>query len=447
MIVLGLGGRKGSGKSELAKVCEKNGFVILSFASELKKLVGEMTDKTIEEVQRDKEVTSSYKFSDEKLKYLSKITEIDINIINSILKDKEFTTIRQLLQVIGTDLIRKWNSDWHVNQFRKKMKTNVNYCFDDVRFPNEKRFIEEELNGICWFIFRPAYTNISNHESEISLDWTDFGTNIIVNNIPLNSLINRWKYYVQYGLINADFGHPVFECNNTTELREKLVSLLKSLKSIEEVRKEIGCEYDKLMWWINHLVIPYELFIFDDSMSFNKITDANAKVIGIIFSMGTMIKKDTSLNIVGRIGLLDYVLEKIIGTFKLKLKKQNEILGHIYEVKLSNPFIIENLKKWGIIISKNKDFLSPENVIKDEYMLKALLAGLLRSDYCKYLFNGDNTISVSLYIPPKLSDFLYEKLTNFNPKRFETKNGMINFVIDNKFSDFKEMMSEYCFFK
>ena len=185
MIVLGLGGRKGSGKSELAKVCEKNGFVILSFASELKKLVGEMTDKTIEEVQRDKEVTSSYKFSDEKLKYLSKITEIDINIINSILKDKEFTTIRQLLQVIGTDLIRKWNSDWHVNQFRKKMKTNVNYCFDDVRFPNEKRFIEEELNGICWFIFRPAYTNISNHESEISLDWTDFGTNIIVNNLSL----------------------------------------------------------------------------------------------------------------------------------------------------------------------------------------------------------------------------------------------------------------------
>lgn len=443
MIVLGLGGRKGSGKSELAKVCEKNGFVILSFASELKKLVGEMTDKTIEEVQRDKEVTSSYKFSDEKLKYLSKITEIDINIINSILKDKEFTTIRQLLQVIGTDLIRKWNSDWHVNQFRKKMKTNVNYCFDDVRFPNEKRFIEEELNGICWFIFRPAYTNISNHESEISLDWTDFGTNIIVNNIPLNSLINRWKYYVQYGLINADFGHPVFECNNTTELREKLVSLLKSLKSIEEVRKAIGCEYDKLMWWINHLVIPYELFIFDDSMIFNEITKTNTMLIGKISPTVTMIKKDTSFNVTGKIGFIDHIRRLIDFDIKYRVKKQDNVHGHTCEIKIINPFVIENLKKWGIIIGKNKDFLSPEHIIKDNDMMKSFLKGILVSDSCKFLKNEGNPISVSFQIPPKYSDFLYEKLIDFNPKRFELKNGMINFVIDDKYSDFRELINSY----
>lgn len=443
MIVLGLGGRKGSGKSELAKVCEKNGFVILSFASELKKLVGEMTDKTIEEVQRDKEVTSSYKFSDEKLKYLSKITEIDINIINSILKDKEFTTIRQLLQVIGTDLIRKWNSDWHVNQFRKKMKTNANYCFDDVRFPNEKRFIEEELNGICWFIFRPAYTNISNHESEISLDWTDFGTNIIVNNIPLNSLINRWKYYVQYGLINADFGHPVFECNNTTELREKLVGLLKSLKSIEEVRKEIGCEYDKLMWWINHLVIPYELFIFDDSMIFNKITEDNSVLIGVLSPIVTMIKKDTSFNVTGKIGLMDFIRKKTNFDVKFKVKRQNNEHGDTYEIKIINPFVIENLKKWGIIIGKNKDFLLPENIIKNNNMLNSLIKGILRSDCCKYLRNGDNPISVSFQIPPKYSDFLYDKLIDYNPKRLEAKNGMIIFVIDDKFSNFKDLINSY----
>lgn len=443
MIVLGLGGRKGSGKSELAKVCEKNGFVILSFASELKKLVGEMTDKTIEEVQRDKEVTSSYKFSDEKLKYLSKITEIDINIINSILKDKEFTTIRQLLQVIGTDLIRKWNSDWHVNQFRKKMKTNVNYCFDDVRFPNEKRFIEEELNGICWFIFRPAYTNISNHESEISLDWTDFGTNIIVNNIPLNSLINRWKYYVQYGLINADFSHPVFECNNTTELREKLVSLLKSLKSIEEVRKAIGCEYDKLMWWINHLVIPYELFIFDDSMIFNEITKTNTMLIGKISPTVTMIKKDTSFNVTGKIGFIDHIRRLIDFDIKYRVKKQDNVHGHTCEIKIINPFVIENLKKWGIIIGKNKDFLSLEHIIKDNDMMKSFLKGILVSDSCKFLKNEGNPISVSFQIPPKYSDFLYEKLIDFNPKRFELKNGMINFVIDDKYSDFRELINSY----
>lgn len=443
MIVLGLGGRKGSGKSELAKVCEKNGFVILSFASELKRLVGEMTDKTIEEVQRDKEVTSSYKFSDEKLKYLSKITEIDINIVNSILKDKEFTTIRQLLQVIGTDLIRKWNSDWHVNQFRKKMKTNVNYCFDDVRFPNEKRFIEEELNGICWFIFRPAYTNISNHESEISLDWTDFGTNIIVNNIPLNSLINRWKYYVQYGLINADFGHPVFECNNTTELREKLVSLLKSLKSIEEVRKLIGCEYDKLMWWINHLVIPYELFIFDDSMIFNEITKTNTMLIGIIAPTVTMIKKDTSFNVTGKIGFIDYIRRQIDFDIKYRVKKRDDVHGHTYEIKIINPFVIENLKKWGIIIGKNKDFLLPNNIIKDDDMIKSFLKGILGSDSCKFLKNEGNPISVSFQMPPKYSDFLYEKLIDFNPKRFELKNGMINFVIDDKYSDFRELINSY----
>ena len=93
----------------------------------------------------------------------------------------KFKTVRQLLQFIGTDLIRKYNTNWHVNRIRKMIDKNKNYVFDDVRFKNELNLVKE-LGGECWFIIRPIINNVSNHESETSLTWRDFGNKIIINN-------------------------------------------------------------------------------------------------------------------------------------------------------------------------------------------------------------------------------------------------------------------------
>jgi hypothetical protein len=64
-----------------------------------------------------------------------------------------------MLQFIGTDYIRKYNKDWHVNKIREMIDENTNYVIDDVRFPNEKKLIED-LGGDCWFVTRTTLENV-----------------------------------------------------------------------------------------------------------------------------------------------------------------------------------------------------------------------------------------------------------------------------------------------
>ena len=100
-----------------------------------------------------------------------------------------------MLQFIGTDLIRKYNTDWHVNRIRAMIDVNKNYVIDDVRYQNEKALIEE-LGGDCWFIIRTTLENISNHESETSITWNDCWNKIIINDSTLPSLLFKWETFI-----------------------------------------------------------------------------------------------------------------------------------------------------------------------------------------------------------------------------------------------------------
>ena len=55
-MIIGFAGRKSSGKTELAKVAEKNGFKIVSFATPLKRLISDMLSISVEELNNRKEV-------------------------------------------------------------------------------------------------------------------------------------------------------------------------------------------------------------------------------------------------------------------------------------------------------------------------------------------------------------------------------------------------------
>ena len=100
-----------------------------------------------------------------------------------------------MLQFIGTDLIRKYNTDWHVNRIREMIDTNKDYVIDDVRFPNEKALVEE-LGGDCWFVVRTTLDNISNHESETSIKWNDCWNKIIINDSTLSNLLFKWETFI-----------------------------------------------------------------------------------------------------------------------------------------------------------------------------------------------------------------------------------------------------------
>ena len=163
-MIIAFSGRIGSGKSELAKICQNKGFEKLYFALPLKQLVANLIHVGIE----------------------------DINP----LKNVKLNTVRQLLQFIGTDIIRKYNPNWHVNKIKTMIDKDKNYVFDDVRFPNELKLIKE-LGGDCWFIIRPIIYNVSNHISEISLTWKDFDDKVIINDGNLEKFIYKWTVFFE----------------------------------------------------------------------------------------------------------------------------------------------------------------------------------------------------------------------------------------------------------
>lgn len=195
-MIIGFGGRIGSGKSELAKICQKAGFEKIYFALPLKQLVADLIHVKLEEINDLKNVEKDYKFGKIDYIFLWKETHIPYETIEKEMSPVKFKTVRQLLQFIGTDLIRKYNVNWHVNKIREMIDPKKNYIIDDVRFPNELNLIRE-LGGDCWFIIRPKIDNVSNHESETALTWRDFGNKIIINDDGLNLFKFRWETFFE----------------------------------------------------------------------------------------------------------------------------------------------------------------------------------------------------------------------------------------------------------
>jgi hypothetical protein len=126
---------------------------------------------------------------------LSEETEIPLETVREICYGKTINNVREMLQFIGTDLIRKYNKDWHVNRVRQMIEDGYDYVIDDVRFPNEKKMIED-LGGDCWFVTKTTLDNISNHESETSLTWHNCWNKIIINNGTLHYLLFRWENFM-----------------------------------------------------------------------------------------------------------------------------------------------------------------------------------------------------------------------------------------------------------
>lgn len=196
-MILGLCGRMRSGKTELAKVCVEKGFTKLYFALPLKQLCADILDVSIDELNRLKgdNTDISLQLNDDMCKILSEETDIPLDVVKETCLGKTISTVREMLQFIGTDLIRQYNKDWHVNRIREMINPDINYVIDDVRFPNEKKLIEE-LGGDCWFIIRPTLDNVSNHESETSLSFNDCWNRIIINDGTLQLLLFKWTLFL-----------------------------------------------------------------------------------------------------------------------------------------------------------------------------------------------------------------------------------------------------------
>ena len=197
--IIGFCGRLQSGKTTLAKICEEYGYERIYFALPLKQLVGQLFHMTVEEIDKLKNVDGNYTLQDMDMKYLSDETNIPLDIIKKTLSTKNFSfkNTREIMQFIGTDIIRAYNSDWHVNKVKEMISPVKKYVIDDIRFQNELNLIKE-LNGSLWYVSRPKLDNVSNHISETSIKWQDID-NVITNDCSLECLTTKWRSFMSEG--------------------------------------------------------------------------------------------------------------------------------------------------------------------------------------------------------------------------------------------------------
>lgn len=198
-MVIGLGYKKRVGKDEIAKyLIETKGCKKVWFAEALYDECKKLIIIAPKEIRENSPITFSFdslpfltlsfKNIPKKNEFLRWFSEVKIGI-NEFqdcydgMKDKD----RWLLQWWGTDVRRNMVDDkYWVNIFIKKVKKiqeesrMIDIVVTDMRFPNEREVIEDELDGVAVKISRPGLPTdgTENHESETALDNQEFKYNI-----------------------------------------------------------------------------------------------------------------------------------------------------------------------------------------------------------------------------------------------------------------------------
>ena len=194
--IIAFAGRKRSGKGMLAKGIQEYypNSVIVTIADNLKYLCCELLNVSYNKLNKMKDDGTIFreKVDGRWISIIHKETEISDDVICTEIGEKTFTTVREMLQVIGTDLIRKYVPNWHIDKTIERIKSideDKIVIVDDVRFPNEKREIEK-IGGEVFFIIRPNCFDVSNHPSETALCYREFSPkNIIINDLDKDLMV------------------------------------------------------------------------------------------------------------------------------------------------------------------------------------------------------------------------------------------------------------------
>ena len=317
-MIVGLAGRMGSGKSTLSNELLNRGFKKIAFADVLKKSLAitydidlhRMYDLKSKSEKLDKKIYWNKFYSDKLFKICN------VNDFNLPIENKEFSTLRELMQYVGSDVLRVYDKDFHVKKTIENLNMEENYVFDDFRFPNELESLQK-LNAKCYYILRPNNSNISNHISEISLNWTQF-SNHIINDGNLNGFVKSFTSY-EYKINDK---YNIFSFLYPDALSSYFAGILKSCGNIKV-----------------HNNKPF--------------IEISANSLNLIESFS------------------DYV-----GSHNNILYENNT-----YNLRFYSPYIIENLKYWNITENKNDINHIPDIIKNNEKYIKYLENGLNKKDF------------------------------------------------------------------
>lgn len=312
--IIGFAGRKRSGKSALCKhLKETQGATIITIASAVKELFADMLNISVDELNKFKDDINC-NFIPKNNLTINKVVNVicqelpntpilDIqNLIEIGFETGKFDDVRSVLQYVGTDILRKYNNNWHVEKMIQNIKKAPSdiVVIDDVRFPNECEAIND-LGGTTFFIIRPDLNiSISNHISETSLSWQNFKDDrIIINMFDLNFLFQEFDFYLNTNFI---FGanSPIFKQGAS----EFIYNINLSLGFLDVTKND-----DDEKEFIKNYILP----------NLNK--DGS-------FVIHSNNEKDS------------YYISQFLYNNKIKLNKPSN------SFIIWNPFIIENLKRW-----------------------------------------------------------------------------------------------------
>lgn len=170
-IVIGISGKKGSGKNTLAsQIVQHCGgdYTVIHFADRLKSICIEISGFSKElfydDILKETELLAPVDL-DTWVDRLSDLT--DLHILPRGLTAK---TPREILQFVGTDYVRSVDRNFWERKLVERVSTfpeNTRIVVADVRFPSEADVIRS-LNGVLVGVSRPAKntTSVDKHKSE-----------------------------------------------------------------------------------------------------------------------------------------------------------------------------------------------------------------------------------------------------------------------------------------
>ena len=197
--ILTFSGRMRSGKDVLCKAMEKAyNATTFSMATHLKKLCCEILDIELKEnTHWDINKLNEWKnnntplqkngiiLSETAIKKICQTTGFSEENVKELCDGLVIHNVRELLQGVGTDIIRRINPEWHVWKTISdigKLPEDCVVCVDDVRYINELKAFKY-AGADSFFIIRGNAENVSNHESEIGLSHLDFPDNRVILNL------------------------------------------------------------------------------------------------------------------------------------------------------------------------------------------------------------------------------------------------------------------------
>ena len=165
--IIGFAGRLQSGKTELANICTEFGYKKLSVATPLKTMIAACLSETIEGINMLKTAKMNYIFDQENQEYIAYCTKVPMEIVHEKLNKKVFENTREMMQFIGTEIIRAHNPNWHVDELRKLIKDDQKYVIDasmtetSVKVP--KKTLKTNLGVLHKLLFlKHIYQNKAN---------------------------------------------------------------------------------------------------------------------------------------------------------------------------------------------------------------------------------------------------------------------------------------------